>query len=275
MNIEQLSKSQIVLLTLLVSFVTSIATGIVTVSLMEQAPPVIAQTVNRVIERTIETVTPATQSAASGVTRTVIVRETELISQAVTQISPSIVRLYASTSEASPFLGLGIVLSAEGAIASDASVLGEAGELVVALSDGTRVPVFVSTRNKDTGVAFLQATSTNSETKITWKPATLAAGNPILGQTIVALSGRSVVRVEDGIVTALIPMGEDGISGTVIDTNISSDVILDGTPLMNTDGEVIGVSTSISRASSPKGFIASSVLAKKSEVESGESAGAE
>ena len=34
MNMEELSKSQIVLLTLLVSFVTSIATGIVTVSLM-------------------------------------------------------------------------------------------------------------------------------------------------------------------------------------------------------------------------------------------------
>ena len=35
---EHLNKQQLILLTLLISFVTSIATGIVTVSLMDQAP---------------------------------------------------------------------------------------------------------------------------------------------------------------------------------------------------------------------------------------------
>jgi len=53
MEMEKLNKSQIVLLTLLVSFVTLIATGVVTVSLMDQAPPAIAQTVNRIVERTV------------------------------------------------------------------------------------------------------------------------------------------------------------------------------------------------------------------------------
>ena len=67
MDMEHLSKSQIVLLTLLVSFVTSIATGIVTVSLMDQAPPAIAQTVNRIIERTVEKVVSSGQSAAATV----------------------------------------------------------------------------------------------------------------------------------------------------------------------------------------------------------------
>lgn len=55
---EDLTKQQIVLVTLLVSFVTSIATGIITVSMMHEAPQTLTQTVNRVVERTIERVVP-------------------------------------------------------------------------------------------------------------------------------------------------------------------------------------------------------------------------
>src|SRR3569832_1472863 len=110
MDIEQLNKSQIVLLTLLVSFVTSIATGIVTVSLMDQAPPVVAQTVNRVIERTIETVaatsTAKGQPAAAVVTqqKTVVINQSDLVSQAVQKIAPSIVHIYTRDSVAPQFL---------------------------------------------------------------------------------------------------------------------------------------------------------------------------
>ncbi len=261
MNIEQLNKSQIVLLTLLVSFVTSIATGIVTVSLMDQAPPVIAQTVNRVIERTVETVVPASQGAAAAVTRetTVVVKESELISQAVAKVSPSIVRLYASTSEEAAFLGFGIILTSEGAIVSDSEAIGNLKEVGVALFDGTRILAKVTSGDKAAGLSFLEATLASTTPAL--KSAVLTGGNPLLGQSVVMFSGKSILRVEDGIVTALIP--DESAGGTVIDTNISAEVIAAGSPLINTDGEVIGVSTSISRASSGGGFIASSILVKQ------------
>lgn len=57
MEIQELNKKQLVLLTLLITFVVSIATGIITVSLMNQAPKSVPQTINNVIQRTIEKVT--------------------------------------------------------------------------------------------------------------------------------------------------------------------------------------------------------------------------
>ena len=51
MDLEKLSKFQIVLLTLLVSFVTSLVTGIVTVTLVNQAPPTMTQSIYKVIEK--------------------------------------------------------------------------------------------------------------------------------------------------------------------------------------------------------------------------------
>lgn len=50
---EELSKTQLVLLVLLVSFVTSVATALVTATLIEQAPKPITETIYRVLERNV------------------------------------------------------------------------------------------------------------------------------------------------------------------------------------------------------------------------------
>lgn len=260
MDIEQLSKSQIVLLTLLVSFMTSIATGIVTVSLMDQAPPVVAQTVNRVIERTVETVAPATknQAAAAVVTqeKTVVVKEENLISQAVERISPSLVRVYTSAQENPIFLGMGIVSDSSGVIITDISAIDDRAEATLVLADGTSVRSYVTKRDKDLGIAFLSATST--ERLPTWKPASFATGRPILGETIVSLSGKTVARISSGIVTSLPPASST--SAPLVDTDIENESILPGGIIINTEGNVVGVSTGVSRTSSRSAFIASSAL---------------
>lgn len=76
---EELTKSQLILLALLVSFVTSIATGIVTVTLMDQAPAGVTQTINRVVERTIERAVPSATTTEVIVERFPATDETTIL----------------------------------------------------------------------------------------------------------------------------------------------------------------------------------------------------
>lgn len=59
MDLKDLNKSQLILLAILLSFVTSIATGITTVTLMEEAPKTITIPINRVVRETVEKIVPA------------------------------------------------------------------------------------------------------------------------------------------------------------------------------------------------------------------------
>lgn len=58
MDIKDLNKSQLILLAILLSFVISIATGITTVTLMEQAPSSVTVPVTRIVRETVEKVVP-------------------------------------------------------------------------------------------------------------------------------------------------------------------------------------------------------------------------
>ena len=262
MDIEKLTKSQIILLTLLISFVTSIATGIVTVSLMDQAPPVVAETVNRVIENTIETVATSTakaQPAAAVVTeqKTVIVNESGLVAQAVKQASPSLVKIFTDdSSDGTPgkFLGLGIVVDASGTVVADIGALGEEADAQLQLPDGTMVHSFVTSR--DTTSGLLDLTPGSSTAQVTWTPATLAPIDPALGENVVVLSGEKVPEIAAGFVTLIVP--SDATDPETIGTDIDPAFIMSGSPLIDTDGNVIGVSTGISRASLPSAFIPAS-----------------
>lgn len=257
MDIEHLTKTQIVLLTLLVSFVTSIATGIVTVSLMQQAPPVVAQTVNRIVERTVEKVVPAAQTAAVVREKTVVIKESDLIAEALKEVRPSIVQVYTTSEEAPVFLGLGLVLSKDGSIVTDVSGVGTIPNVIVVQDDGERIAASVNVRDSGASLVYLStATSTREGKPAIWTPATLATARPVLGQSIFTMTGSDVGRISDGIVTALQP-GDNGPS--YIETDVDGSAIVAGSPLINTSGEVLGISSVSSRQKGGDAFI--SVLA--------------
>lgn len=99
MNMDHLTKSQLVLLVLLVSFVTSVVTGIVTVTLVNQAPQPITQTVGRILEKTIEKVVPgetADSKAAGNKSAPVILTQDDVVVKLVKSVSPAVVSIIAT-----------------------------------------------------------------------------------------------------------------------------------------------------------------------------------
>ena len=82
MDVKDLNKSQLILLAILLSFITSIATGITTVTLMEQAPSSFTLPINRVIQNTVEKII---QVPGNTITNTVVVKEEDLVVDAISK----------------------------------------------------------------------------------------------------------------------------------------------------------------------------------------------
>lgn len=95
MNIEDLSKTQLLFLTILVNFVTAIATAVLTVSLLDQAPPTVTQTINRIVERTVETTAQATPIPGIITKQTtVVIKDEDLLSAAISANAARTVYIY-------------------------------------------------------------------------------------------------------------------------------------------------------------------------------------
>ncbi|HVB20014.1 MAG TPA: hypothetical protein VNF51_01865 [Candidatus Paceibacterota bacterium] len=108
MNIEELSKSQLILLTILVNFVTSVATGILTVSLLDHAPAFVTQTVNRVVEHTIETVAAAAPAIA---VQAPAPSNQDLVTAAIGADAARVIAIYsAGTGTSTPAVSIGTYL---------------------------------------------------------------------------------------------------------------------------------------------------------------------
>ncbi|MFH1170661.1 MAG: S1C family serine protease [Candidatus Vogelbacteria bacterium] len=252
---EELNKNQIVLLVLLVSFVTSIATGIVTVTLMDQAPAAVTQTINRIVERTVEKVVPGKPPPPIIKEVQVIVTEEDLIVKVINGAMPGIVRIIGgATDKDGSFLTSGFFVSSPGVLVADSAAILAATSTTnyqAILAGGQTVPLtrLASTPVLATGVAplapppnliFFHLTDpSSSENK--WSALTLSKTPISIGQTVVALgySDRPDINVAVGIVSSFLSTGTS--TKPLVVTNAASGENLGG-PLLNIKGEVIGLS---------------------------------
>jgi len=245
MNMNDLNAQQIVLLCLLVSFVSSIATGITTVSLLQQAPEPVTQTINRVVEKTIERVVTEpgeTKIKTEKVVETVVVKEEDLTIDSVKNNSQSIVRIYTDLpgTENDAFVGIGVIINDTGRIITDSSISGLNYKAVYSGGEFKLQQLF----EEESALISVYDPEDIGETK--FKPAAMTNAFTLqLGQSVILLSGRNADVVSTGIAEQFINSlnqaeGESKVGK--ISTSIDPNKVLPGSIILNLSGEIVGFS---------------------------------
>lgn len=229
MDIEDLSKAQLLLLTVMVNFVVSIATGVLTVSLLDQAPIQVAQGVDRVVEHTIQTIATPIQvvnpiksitspSTPSGPTTE------QLMTAAVGDTAARTVLIH-SRSTSTPALAFGTYLPKSRAVVTIA-VEGLPREALIVFSDGSSQRASLS---KSSSALVIYGFS--DEALLPKAPdASLVAQSKLKqGQTVLALTKDSAAVT--GIISKV---GTAGISTSLTGVPV-------GAGAVDLNGDVIGI----------------------------------
>lgn len=255
---EDLNKHQIILLTLLISFVTSIATGIMTVSLLQEAPLEITRNINRIVEKTIETVIPATVAKPAErevTTVTVVVKEEDLVIDSINKNVNSIVRIIEKEVDImeQSFYGIGLIINKDGSIIADRKTISGTSVYTAVTSNGAEFRLTPVGVDKQTNFIIFKSilVEKNAEGKevkssYVFVPVTLSVREPKLGQTLISIGGVEENSVGVGR-AASFEMKESG-TGTSsikflagINTDISQKDFVSGSPLFNLDGDLVAL----------------------------------
>ena len=224
MNIEELTKAQLLLLTILVNFVTSVATGILTVSLLDHAPPVVTQTVNRVVEHTIETVAAAAPSVIAPAPS-----NQDLVTAAIGAAATRMVLIFtAASGTTTPAVSVGTYLPKSHTIAT-ATKDGLPKEALIGFPGGSYIPASIS--REGSGVT-IYGFSDNAGLPKAAALSLVAPGDLKLGETALALAADGSAAT--GIVSRV---SDAGIQTTLPD-------IGSGSAVVDLSGNLIGIASS-------------------------------
>jgi hypothetical protein len=227
MDIKDLNKSQLILLAILLSFITSIATGITTVTLMQQAPESVTVPINRVIKQTVEKIQ---QVEGKTTVQTVIVKEEDLVVDAIAKnqsasfiITKDGYDLNGNPAEVSA--GRGFAVTSDGVIVADVVLTGVEGSYYVKNPSGKFKADVVA--NNPAGFSFLRVgAAVNGTDKFT---VTL----PVFGDLSAMKIGQKVI-VFGSTISSFIFEGDQDIKIAIAKSSA-------GGMVMNLNGEVLGI----------------------------------
>jgi S1-C subfamily serine protease len=233
MDIKELNKTQLILLAVLLSFVVSIATGITTVTLMQQAPPSFTAPVNRVIQQTVDKIE---QVEGKTITQTVVVKEEDLVVDAIAK-NQSAVFAISKEVQGTDFrmtevsAGRGFAISTDGIIVTDASLVPDQETYYVKNNSGKFKADFVSTDKN--GFSFLKiGDPVNGTDKISFTVPTFGDLSKMkIGQQVLVLGNTVASSIFEGL------NANKGVDLNVAKSNA-------GGLVLNLDGEALGIALS-------------------------------
>jgi S1-C subfamily serine protease len=230
MDLKDLNKSQLIMIAVLLSFITSIATGITTVTLMQQAPESFTVPVNRVIRQTVEKIE---QVEGKTTVQTVVVKEEDLVVDAIAKNKSAAFSIRKSLYDGEGSLGRGFVVNKEGIVVADALWVSERGSYYIKNDTGEFKAGFLYT--DPGGFSFLkigEPTSTSTKASFT---------APTLGDLSKMKAGQKVL-VLGSVISSFMFDGNP-------DMKISSNKSNAGALVLNLDGEVLGMVISAENSS--------------------------
>lgn len=232
MDIKELNKPQLILLALLISFITSLATGIITVTLMQQAPVSFTSPVNRVIKQTVEKIQ---QVEGKTTVQTVVVKEEDLVVDAIAKNQSAIFAVSKEVLDSQGNLaevpaGKGFAVSTDGIIVTDASFIpGSAQTFYVKNDSGKFKASFISTDKA--GFSFVKAgASVDSKDKIAFTV-------PVFGDINKMKAGQKIIILGNAISSVIY----DGNKEMKINGIAKSNA---GGLVLDLDGQALGITLS-------------------------------
>ncbi len=235
MDIKDLNKPQLILLAILLSFVTSIATGITTVTLMQQAPSSVTVPINRIIKQTVEKIQ---QVEGKTIVQTIIVKEEDLVVDAIAKNKSAIFYITKETQDidgkpVEVSAGRGFVVSDEGIIVADSSLVLDSRVYYVKNDSGKFEADFISLDKN--GFSLLKVGAPLDEKN------KIAFTVPAFGDLSKMKIGQKIIFLGNTIYSFIFE-GDKDIKVNVTKSNA-------GGLILDLDGEVLGIALSGDTAS--------------------------